>query len=58
MEEKFAKIPQSFVSADERLNVTAFFDAAVPAPQNPVSRKQRPTVAKTRSNGGLRLTLI
>jgi hypothetical protein len=29
--------------------VTSLFDAAVSAPHNPVSRKQRPTVAETRS---------
>jgi hypothetical protein len=33
---------------NDRLNVTGLFDAAVSAPQNPVSRKQRPTVAETR----------
>jgi hypothetical protein len=33
------------------LNVTGLFDAAVSAAQNPVSRKQRPTVVETRSNG-------
>jgi hypothetical protein len=35
-----------FVSADDQLNVTGLFDAAVSAPQNPVSRKQRPTVTE------------
>jgi hypothetical protein len=42
-----------FVSADDRLNVTGVFDGAVSAWQNPVSRKQRPRVAETRSNGVL-----
>jgi hypothetical protein len=37
-------------SADDRLNVTGLFDAAVSAAQDPVSRKQRPTVVETRSN--------
>jgi hypothetical protein len=32
------------------LNVTGRFNAVVSAPQNPVSRKQRPTVVETRSN--------
>jgi hypothetical protein len=36
-----------FVSADDQLNVTGLFVAAVSAPQNPVSRKQRPIVAET-----------
>jgi hypothetical protein len=40
-----------FVSADGRPNVTAFFAAVVSAPQNRVSRKRRPTVAETSSNG-------
>jgi hypothetical protein len=39
---------RDFVSADDRLNVTDLFDAAVSAAQNPVSRKQRPTVVETR----------
>jgi hypothetical protein len=46
-----AIIPGISISADDRLSVTGLFDAAVSAPQNPVSRKQRPTVAETRSNG-------
>jgi hypothetical protein len=48
-----------FVSADYRLNVTGlFFDAAVSAPQNPVSRKQRPIVAETRSHGARRAGVL
>jgi hypothetical protein len=43
---------RGFVPADDRLNVTDLFDAAVSASQNPVSRKQRPTVAETRSKMG------
>ena len=35
--------------------MTGLFDAAVSAPRNPVSRKQRPTVAETRHPVGLAL---
>ena len=39
------------VSADDRLNVTGLFYAVVSVPQNPVSWKQKPTLAETCSNG-------